>query len=100
MPPQPSSQDSPGQKQDTKPTFDGDDIDDDHHDDDGDNDDDDGDDDDDDGDDGDNDDDDEENADDKCFKVYTQPTQSKEPQWIACYTLTMGRSTRTLSTTL
>ena len=56
--------------------------------------------------DGDNDDDDdddadhEENADDKCFKVYTQPTQSKEPQWIACYTLTMGRSTRTLSTTL
>ena len=50
MPPQPSSQDSPGQKQDTKPTFDGDDIDDDHHgdaiyDDDGDNDDDDGDDD-------------------------------------------------------
>ena len=57
-------------------------------------------------DDGDNDDDDddadnhEENADDKCFKVYTQPTQSKEPQWIACYTLTMGRSTRTLSTTL
>ena len=56
MPPQPSSQDSPGQKQDTKPTFDGDDIDDDHHgdaiyDDDGDNDDDDGDDDDDDDDD-------------------------------------------------
>ena len=33
MPPQPSSQDSPGQKQDTKPTFDGDDIDDDHDDD-------------------------------------------------------------------
>ena len=31
MPPQPSSQDSPGQKQDTKPTFDGDHIDDDDH---------------------------------------------------------------------
>ena len=31
MPPQPSSQDSPGQKQETKSTFDGDDIDDDHN---------------------------------------------------------------------
>ena len=31
MPPQPSSQDTPGQKQDTKTTFAGDDIDDDSH---------------------------------------------------------------------
>jgi hypothetical protein len=55
---------------------------------------------DDDNDDNDDDDDREENADDKCSKVYTQPTQSRGRQWIVCYTLTMGRSTRTLSTTL
>ena len=65
MPPQPSSQDSPGQKQDTKPTFDGDDIDDDHHDDDGDND----------NDDGDNDDDD----DDADIEGAPQQKQDSEP---------------------